>query len=311
MAQTFVLHADDIGLSPGITASIVRSIDEGSIRSVSLICNGVAVEEAVAALMARPAVRVSLHLNLLEGWPLSNPQDIPLLVDAEGRLAATFKRLVGLWLGGDARKRTAVCEQMKREFAAQISRGCAALAAAGRPVDALRIDSHTHIHALGFVLDAILACPGSQRISYVRVPREPWHIGRRAGDAKALLRDANIVKWGVLNHLSRGMIRKLDARGIAFNCAFLGVLHTGRMTVSAIEAGVEAVLGAWPKELPRDAEPVEILLHPGKADPSEADQWQGRPELWAYYRSEDRDREAQTARDVKSSPLLSAHFGGA
>lgn len=311
MAPRFLLHADDIGLSPGITATIVSAIDEGSVRSVSLISNGTGFDDAVRALAARPHVRVSLHLNLLEGRTLSAPSDIPLLVDAEGNLASTFGGLVRLWFGGGARQRAQLGEQMQREFAAQISRGREALRAANRPDDHLRIDSHTHIHALGFVLDAVLACCSSDQIAYVRVPREPWHIGGGPGDRSTAV-GLNTVKWGLLNSLSRSMTGKLEARSIAFNRGLLGVLHTGRMTVSAIEAGIGAVLQAEGQRRggAQDGEPVEVLLHPGKALASEASQWRGRPELWTYYRSGNRDLEAQTARDVGTSPLWTASSGG-
>lgn len=303
MNPTFSLHADDIGLSPGITEKIVKAIDEGLVRSVSLIVNGTGLDEAVRALALRPDVRVSLHLNLLEGAPLSSPADIPLLVDDEGRLASPFERLVRLWFTGDARQRAQLSDQMQCEFASQISWGREALRAAGRPADRVRIDSHTHIHALGFVLDAALACCGPDEIAYVRVPREPWHIGASRADRQSAL-GLNIIKWGLLNRLSRFMMIKLEGKGIAFNPAFLGVLHTGRMTVPAIEAGIGSILKSRHRDGGiDDGEPVEVLLHPGKARVDEIEQWRGRPELLAYYLSGNRDLEGETAREVSASPL--------
>lgn len=302
MGPAFSLHADDIGLSPGITAAIVKSIEEGAVRSVSLIVNGTGVDEAVRALSDWPDVRVSVHLNLLEGNPLSAPGNIPLLVDGEGKLATTFGRLMRLWFEGDRRRRVQLSEQMSREFAAQIGRGRAALKATGRPADRLRIDSHTHIHALGFVLDAVLACCSPGEIAYVRVPREPWHIGKGPRDWRAAL-GVNAVKWGLLNNLSRNMVRKLEARGIAFNPGFLGVLHTGRMTVSAIEAGIRAIQRTpWHEGCAVGGDPIEVLLHPGKARPEERDQWRERPELFSYYSSVNRDLEAKTTRDLSALP---------
>lgn len=302
------MHADDIGLSPCITQSIVTAIDEGGVRSVSLICNGRAFEEAMEALAVRPQVRVSLHLNLLEGRPLSSADEIPFLVDGKGALSTTFQQLVRLWVSGSQQKRQALSEQIQREFTAQLIRGTSALVKIHRPVDQLRVDSHTHIHALGFVLDALLACRSKVNIGYIRVPREPWHFSRGADDLKSAL-GINTVKWALLNRLSRSMTDKLRATDIKYNSAFLGVLHTGAMSVRAIEAGVTASL----RKLPSDGghlshEPVEVLLHPGKAAAAEEDQWRGRPDLLSYYRSSNRDLEAQTARDLVSSELFGTYF---
>ncbi|CFX34744.1 protein of unknown function [Candidatus Filomicrobium marinum] len=310
MVPRFILHADDIGLSRGITRSIVAAIDEGGVRSVSLICNGLAFDEAIDALAVRPHVRVSLHLNLLEGQPLSAAGEVPLLVDGEGALSTTFQDLVRQWIAGDLVKKQALSEQIKREFTAQLVRGGAALAALHRPVDQLRIDSHTHIHALGFVLDAVLASRSAVDVGYVRVPREPWHLSPGVDNLKTTL-GLNTVKWGVLNRLAGSMTGKLQAADIRFNPAFLGVLHTGAMTVPAIEAGVAASL----RSLQRAAgdhgeEAVEVLLHPGKATAAEEDKWRRRPELRAYYRSPHRDLEAQTARELVRSEVFAAYFEG-
>lgn len=309
MTPAFLLHADDIGLSPCITTSILRSIDEGYVRSVSLICNGTAFEEAVAALAARPEVRVSLHLNLLEGRPLSGAGDIPLLLDAHGQLAATFQKLARLWVQGDDGQRAALNDQIDCELSAQITRGRTALAAAGRAPEPLRIDSHTHVHALGFVLDAVLNGPESHRIGYVRVPCEPWHTSRSSGDWRSVM-GLNSVKWALLKRLSAPMRSKLSARGIAFNPGFLGILHTGRMTVSAIEAGIAASIKSLEQASLGDGGPVEVLLHPGKAGRQEEDQWSRRPELWSYYRAANRDLEGQTARNIGQAPVA-ANFTGA
>lgn len=310
MAPTFLLHADDIGLSRGITKSILHSVDDGFVRSVSLICNGTAFDQTVRALAERPGVRVSLHLNLLEGQPLCDPREIPLLVDAGGQLSVTFQKLVRLWLQGGRRQRAALSEQIRREFSAQIRRGSNALQAAGRPAQALRIDSHTHIHALDFVLDAALDCVAPGEIGYVRVPCEPWHIGGSLGEWRTAA-GLNSVKWALLNRLSARMIPKLAARGIAFTPRFLGVLHTGCMTVPAVEAGVAACLASPEAPGWDGGDPVDVLLHPGKADDLEEAQWSGRPELWRYYRSANRDLEAATARSAGLSPVLAGSFTGA
>ncbi|MCH9806166.1 MAG: ChbG/HpnK family deacetylase [Alphaproteobacteria bacterium] len=305
MHLRYILHADDIGLTAGITRSIVRAVDVGHVRSVSLIVNGWGLDEAVEALVARPELRVSIHLNLLEGVPLAGAGAVPLLVGEDGRLAATFQKLSRKWALGGKLGREELNRQIGLEFRAQIARGCEVL---GTRLDRLRVDSHTHIHALPFVLDTLLEADLPRRVEAVRLPREVWHISPDKRDRSTMF-GANLVKHGLLNRLSVGIKAKLDARGIDSNPLMLGVLHTGAMTVSAIAAGIEASErfaggrrgGA---QVGANGEPVEVLLHPGRAEEGEQDHWAGRPDLWAYYSSMARSREFDASQASELSSLL-------
>lgn len=298
----FLLHADDMGLSSGINRSISRSIDDGHVRSVSVIANGWAYDDAAFYLSARPDVRVTLHLNLLEGQPLSPQDSVPLLVDGSGRLATTFQKLALTWVRSGAADRHRLQSQIAIELGAQIRKGIATL---GDRLDVVRVDSHTHIHALPFVLDAVLGLDLPRPIGYVRIPREPFHVSARTTDLRTMV-SANVVKHVLLNSLAGRMTKRLSQRGIAHNPSMLGVLHTGAMTATSIEAGCRAVH----RTVERDAEaddmlpPVEVLLHPGRADLSEEALWNGRPEMWAYYRSPNRERELHTATDARVGKLV-------
>jgi len=67
-----IIHADDCGLSAGITNAIVACYDGGWLRRTSVIVNGDGWQHAVEELRRRPNLAVSLHLNLFEGRPLSS-----------------------------------------------------------------------------------------------------------------------------------------------------------------------------------------------------------------------------------------------
>ena len=103
-----VVHADDCGLSAGITDAIIRCHDHGWLRRTSVVVNGAGWTHAVSELRRRPALSLALHLNLFEGEPLSKPADVDLLVDRRGR----FNR--GLLHSGP------------RGFVVAAPRGCAA-----------------------------------------------------------------------------------------------------------------------------------------------------------------------------------------
>jgi len=297
----FTLHADDMGLSAGINAGIVEAIDRGFVRSVSLISNGWAVEAAVRALHDRPHVRVSLHLNLLEGEPAASMSEVPDLVDAEGRLCATFQGLACRWALAGGAQRAALQAQVSREATAQLSRGIELL---GSRLGRLRVDGHTHIHALPFVSRAILDADLPMPVSSMRLPYEPLHVSWAAGDVKTMLFGANLLKVGLLNVLSARLRRQLKAHNVGFNSKMLGIAHTGAMTATAIEAGVFAARRAT---INRNAKsnPVEVLLHPGQARRDEAELWRGRPDLLAYYTHANRRLELESA----CSPAVGALIG--
>src|SRR4030095_12534957 len=92
-----ILHADDCGLSEGITDAIVACHYRGWLRRTSLIVQRASWEQAVAALHRRPHLSVGLHLNLFEGRPLSPPGELDLLVDRRGRFC---RGVAALWAHG-------------------------------------------------------------------------------------------------------------------------------------------------------------------------------------------------------------------
>ena len=69
------VHADDFGVSRGVSDAILQCIDEGPVEGTSIIANGAAFDYAVAALRARPRVAISVHLNLIEGQPVIFGED--------------------------------------------------------------------------------------------------------------------------------------------------------------------------------------------------------------------------------------------
>jgi predicted glycoside hydrolase/deacetylase ChbG (UPF0249 family) len=73
------VHADDLGVSPGINKTIKEGIDRGIIQEVSLIMNGLALEEGVS-IVKTSKIKGVLHLNFSEGKPLCSPREVPLLI---------------------------------------------------------------------------------------------------------------------------------------------------------------------------------------------------------------------------------------
>jgi chitin disaccharide deacetylase len=285
-----ILHADDCGLSVGITDAIVACYDRGWLHRTSVVTNGAGWEDAVAALRRRPRLSVSLHLNFFEGHPLSPPHDVDLLVNSHGRFQRGF---VGLWVHGLLGARaTRLRAQIRLELRRQIERFLLAFGDRGP----LSIDGHVHYHVLPPVFRELLALSAEYPIGAIRLPREPlyWPLTRGAPRPPMV----NVLKNVVLRMLCRRIAPVIHERSLETSDAFVGVLGTGAMTLAHVRAAMECLRRAG------ISGKVEILFHPGRGRPNEASLWSDRPELQAFYLSPDRDREADLLRSTALGHLL-------
>ncbi|MCC6805850.1 MAG: ChbG/HpnK family deacetylase [Deltaproteobacteria bacterium] len=263
------IHADDFGISPGVTRAITRCIDEGALNSVSVVANGAGFDDAIVALKARPHVAVSVHLNLVEQPPLSPRAEVSRLLDHRGDLSNSFASLTRAYgpRGVSADLRT----QIRRELAAQVSRVRTALG----PHVPLRLDSHGHLHHIPYVFAVTAEIARDLGANGVRLVHEPFFLGPRQTIP-------GIGRHFLLNALAAPHRRKLGR-----NDWFVGALLSGRMSVEALDMALARVH----RRVGHSAE-VEVLFHPGEADPSEKGIWPERPDLVTYYLSPWHRREA-------------------
>lgn len=89
-----ILHSDDFGLNKEVNRAIVEVAQRGVLGSTSLMTNGLAAEDALEQARDCAGLGVGLHLNIVRGRPLSNPEDIPSLVDDDGRFLNSVARLM-------------------------------------------------------------------------------------------------------------------------------------------------------------------------------------------------------------------------
>lgn len=166
-----VLHADDFGASADTVRATVECFEQGALTSVSIMPAMPATADAIAFAKAHPELDVGVHLTFVgEGdeRPLSVREEIPGLVDEEGRFLAT--RTVRL----RALAHRLPVEQIEREIAAQIA------AVRNEGVEITHVDSHRHVHKLPSFREALVqALPafGIRRVRavqdvYLRKPRK-------------------------------------------------------------------------------------------------------------------------------------------
>jgi predicted glycoside hydrolase/deacetylase ChbG (UPF0249 family) len=288
-----VAHADDCGMSVGITDGIIGCYDHGVLRGTSVVVNGEGWAHAVTALRQRPGLSVALHLNLFEGPPLSPASEVDLLVNRAGRFHRGFAELWSRGATGSGAVR--LRSQVRLELRRQIERFLEVFGDRGP----MAVDGHVHYHVLPLVLEELLTLSAEYPLDAMRLPREPLYWPLTRGAPRPPL--SNLLKNLVLRSLSHRAERALRAHPLKTAEAFVGVLGTGVMTFAHVRAALEHLHRAGVSG------DVEFLFHPGRARADEASLWSDRPALQAFYLSDNRHREAELLCNAALARLFDAY----
>jgi hopanoid biosynthesis associated protein HpnK len=214
--KTITFSADDFGLTDSVNEGIERAHRDGILQAASLMVAGPGAADAIRRARANPALRVGLHLVVIEGPAVLRPSDIPGLVDAAGEFPPDQLRL-----GIDYFFRPRIRRQLEAEIRAQF----AAFAATGLTLDHANAHKHMHLHpTVGTMMIRIGREYGLNRI---RVPAEPPAVMARCGTpvglgARILYRWTNILR------------RQARAAGIATNDHCFGLAWSGHMTAGRV-----------------------------------------------------------------------------
>jgi predicted glycoside hydrolase/deacetylase ChbG (UPF0249 family) len=281
-----LLNADDFGLTKSGTDAILQCVDNGPLNGVSIVPNGAAFDYAIAELARRSGLSVGIHINLVEGRPVTSPACIPLLVNHIGCFRYGF---VGLWKAftlSSKETRDALRRQIRLEVGAQIKK---CFEAAGF-VGSFRLDSHTHVHMIPPLFDIVLEFVNQYEISYIRIPHERLINGRMAS--------MNGLKQILLRLLSRQAEKKLKGLDISCCRQFVGILYSGHMHQVDLSLIFDRFAG--------EQGIVEVLFHPGGAVPEEV----SLPDVCfkSFYLSPARSKEASALQALKDA-LKQGRFG--
>jgi predicted glycoside hydrolase/deacetylase ChbG (UPF0249 family) len=298
-----IVHADDLGISRGITDRIIETYRRGAVRRTSIVANGEAFDYAVKSLKGNPQLSWSVHLNLVEGCCLAPGRELRLLVDPRGRFKRDFLGLFLLpvlapWRRAELRR------QIRSELDAQVQR-------VKRELDSvfLRIDSHRYVHLLPFVFSVVMERAADWAVREIRIVNEPLYTAGVGVRGLAELITPNLLKLLVLRALSRSCRKQLRRRGFFCPERSLGVLYSGGMTARIVDRGLRRIARRPPAE---DAE-VEVLIHPGPADPKDRDLWRDNPRQARFYFSPARGVETAVALSPelrRCIDLISTDTGG-
>jgi predicted glycoside hydrolase/deacetylase ChbG (UPF0249 family) len=202
--KKLIVNADDYGLCEAVNAAVERLISARRLTSVSVLANGASVNAAMAFLRRHAHIDAGVHLNVVEGRPLSDAASCRLLLHANGEFV---KRgvLLQRWLLHPR----AVTRAVETEWRAQIE----ALRNAGLTL--IHADSHQHLHGFPFAyLLAVRLCR-EYGIPALRWPRERYAAPARRLPGAALNASLLVASW------------MASAGGLRHNQHFLGFRHAG------------------------------------------------------------------------------------
>ena len=298
-------HADDFALAVASSKDIIELCRQGKVDSLSVIPNiscfdgCMKLYEEALPSFPRP-VTLSVHLNVMEGRPVSNFLPLKDLADGKGLFKVSWLSLLAASFTPGKRGR--VRAQLAQELAAQIRR---CLGTGIFDKKAVCLDSHQHPHHIPVFFDALMDAVAELEkegctISCIRCSEDPLLPYLTTPALYGRIRPANVIKCIMLNMLATKVKRGLKKMNIT-PTYLSGVFFSGAMT----EANLRPVLPKLIALAERKGRPLELLFHPGQVPPEEIasrDEYQ-KPGFVAASCSPDR------AEECKSMAALKDEFG--
>ena len=96
-ARDVIITADDFGLDVAVNQAVEQAHCQGILTAASLMVGAPAAADAVERARRLPALRVGLHVVLVQGRPVLPPEQVPDLVGETGELSDRLVRAGFSW----------------------------------------------------------------------------------------------------------------------------------------------------------------------------------------------------------------------
>lgn len=283
--------ADDYGLCDSVSMHIQQCIEKGALNKVSVFPNLGQID--LHKILENKNIRVSLHLNLVEGKCMADTSEIDLIADKNGNLKHTFGGLFRLSLFHSKKLEA----QVYKEIKAQVLFWKSILP---KDVD-FCIDSHQHTHMIPTVFKALLKVLSDEKINpeYMRIPAEPLLPYIKTPSLYFTYKPINIIKQWLLNFLWMINKNQLEKYKIPTSY-FFGILFSGKMD----ERRVSKILPKYVKLAEKDGRDIEVLFHPGYLEKNDADFGNKNIVFEKFYLSENRKTEFNSVMNILERSVL-------
>lgn len=233
-AKQIIINADDLGISPQVNAAALALMHSSLVTSATIMVNGPCWSEAVEWARSMPYISFGVHLNVSEGYPLTDPRPLGPLVDGAGR----FQKLRDY-----RRLPCTVMRAVFQELCIQVER----LMAAGITVS--HLDSHHHLHTQPRFFGILKRIQSRFRIRKVRISKNIYRPSQRLRSPLLLHRKA---LW---NLALRHLYGTRTTEGFTDFLTFVEIIPHHRLLHDSLEIGVHpgnekyadetALLASW------------------------------------------------------------------
>jgi predicted glycoside hydrolase/deacetylase ChbG (UPF0249 family) len=298
MPNTIWFHADDYGITKEQAQRIMDCHRYGVLNSVSIIPNVNDISAPLNILDAedtdKTKIRRVLHINFVEGKPVSSVADVDMLVDKKGFFNKSFVDILKWNYTLCGKKRRKLKKQLKTEIAAQLRK-----VAVENDYTITGIDSHQHYHMIPIVFDAMMEVIDMVEfekidIKYIRIPVDPLNpIIKNKGQIGSVPK-INWIKWMILKLYEGRNKSILDKREINVP-VFFGIFYTCEMKYDV----VKRLLDSYVSFAEKNNRDLELMFHPGNLEAEYELLDVDSRELKEFYMSDNRFYEAQCLRELE------------
>ena len=290
MSVRIDIHVDDFGESVHASRDILKCLKDGKLNSISVLANMSCFEECVRLYREaqeefpwQPAI--SVHVNLMEGSCLSDPKNLPDLVDEKGHFQISWEKL---FFVSYLPSRNRFKKQLKKEIELQIKAVAGVFSELN--LQELRIDSHQHTHMIPVVAEALFEVLEEQgwKASYIRDAKEPFFVFLKKTSLYKTYRPVNFVKNILLNYCSALLQKRFRNAGMK-PMYLWGLIMSGHMD----EERIRQLLPNMEKKAEHNGRMLEILFHPGQVLREEISDEFSQEDAIAFHVSPDRSVEKQ------------------
>lgn len=274
--------ADDYGISTYGNIRIENCLENGVLNKVSVLPNG-KVSDFKKRFSDKDAM-LSLHINLVEGRPLSNPNDIDLLVSESGYFKYSFIGLLALSLSP---KRKKLEKQVYKEIQSQIKFWKTDM---GENIS-VSIDSHQHTHMIPLIFKTLMRVIADEglNVQSIRIPAEPISPYVFTPSLYFEYNLIGLIKQWLLKTFALVNRRELKNSKIQ-SAYFMGILFSGKLN----ETRIRKLLPHYIRLAKKHNKDIEIGFHPGYVKSGEKLLDGSRQDFSKFYYSPWRNTEYNT-----------------
>jgi len=170
MSKKVIVNADDFGLDDHTVAWTIKGFECGALTSATIMAGMPATDTVIEYAKGHPQFSFGVHFYLVDEKPMSNPEEIPSMIDpATGKLWRTRKFILRNFAG------LIKVDDLKREMRAQY------LAIKNSGVSISHVDGHGHNHRLPQSIKALAELKDELGLTMVRRCQDLAAVGGKLG----------------------------------------------------------------------------------------------------------------------------------